>query len=304
MEEQIIDIVLECTKKKMLLSEEVIEHIVNLLKKDRGLDTYLDKVEFTYKKSGIYYKPSNKTIYFDFCVEIPKAIKNNLFMVNLYYLSIILHEIEHVCQFKYYFENKKEDLKDSLDKYRHRIIKEFRLLSLLGTYNILKNPPTYDEYKLMKNLDGLSNPNFSQKLNFEYGVFHDTFLCEREADIESYTFIINSLRKYYPKSDAYQYFEYLMKNRYLDLYFFINGKLEMSPLSEYLRRFGYKEIKSETTKLTNNIKKEYPDLSIEKRMEYGLDVEYDEFYEFASNCSNKRLKKIILRDNAYRFGRF
>lgn len=292
MKEKVFETIKKYSDAGIRLEPETIEELVSILVKDFKLNNYVNNVVFNEPKTSTSYSPFNKNLYFDYTWENGDKI-NNTYINNILYLYELLHELTHASQFKLVNENEYSDFSDPFDKYKYRLTFDFYRYINLKDRHIIHGAPSEEELEFASYICHNKDNDFASTLGFFYFLFHDSFIGEREADVEAYKYIIDLLKTYDSNTNITQYFENKLRNKLLYLYSFDYSEPKYSPLQDYLEHFGYDSLKSDLDALKKEIKIVHPDLSLETRMEYGLDVLHKEFFELKNYVVNERDKRLF-----------
>ena len=293
MDEYIFNIIKKNTiNNKMIDSIDVIE-IIDILAEKFNLENYIEKISFDVPKNvSTSFEPRRKTIIYDFDRNKEDKIKS-IYIKNLNNLFAIYHEITHANQLKLISESNGDNLKEPIEKLRYRITKEFFQICKLKDARLYNFVPSKEDLEYVAKINENIIDSYSDYLSSIYYLFHDSFICEREADIEGYKYVINLLKTYDPNSNITQYFENNLRKKYLCLYSFYYGSPRWTPIKDYLHLLGYDELKSDIETLKNEINIETPDLPLDIRMEYGLDITHKEYYELENKVINERDKRLF-----------
>ena len=277
---------------KIIDSIDVIE-IIDILVEKFKLENYIKKISFDVPENvSTSFEPRRKTIIYDSNWNNKDKIKN-IYIKNLNNLFAIYHEITHANQLKLISESNGDNFKEPIEKLRYRITKEFFQICKLKDARLYNYVPSKEDIDYVTKINDNLKEDFSGYLSFIYYLFHDSFICEREADIEGYKYVINLLKTYDPNSNITQYFENNLRKKYLYLYNFYYGNPRWTPIEDYLDHLGYDELKNDIETLKNEINIETPELPLDIRMEYGLDITHKEYCELENKVINDREKRLL-----------
>lgn len=291
MQDNIYDIIEDFSKRGKGINKPRVKKIISLLVEEFDLKDYYKDIGFNDKIEGTSYNPFDRKIVFNFDYhnhDIDPYVKNYLELYEL------VHEVTHARQLKFINENNYNDLSDPFDMYRYRLTNEFFRYCKFRASGVYNFVPSQDDVEFIKNICKCYDETYTYTFNFLYHLLHNSFICEREADIEGFKYVIDMLKKNSPNSIIIQFFENQLRKKYLYLYGFKYGEPSYTPLQDYLEHFGYYEITGELTALKDEINRLHPDMSAETRMEYGLDVDYDKYKEMNEYVYNERFKRRLL----------
>ena len=281
----IYDIIKEYSDADIILPSETIEEIIEIIADELNVSDYIKEVRFVSESLfGGLYDPYNKIISFDYTTY--DDYFNNTLKQNLLYLLILLHEINHAKQLKFYSENSFNSLNDPLDKYKYLINDEFKKIGKLTKGIIYHDVYSLDEIEYAKKLLGKDfDSDFPEKFAYLYDIHHHRFIPEREADIEAYNYVLNLLNVNSDSSELISFYKNELNKRKLELYKNYDDKIENNPIKNYLYYFGYDELNEKIMNLKGEINSTYPELPLDIRMEYGLDITPDEYNRIRSDTT-------------------
>ena len=172
-------------KKEKATDQEFLYSAINIVSKSRKYGKYLKDVEFSTKedKNAVaeYRYFDKKMIVYPIENNKNKSITSN----NIMNLRIVLHELEHVGQFKLCFEGREESIRKNL--LRISFEKEFILNEI---DNINKFKITKDQLKQLEN-----KVKYVEWLIKMYPKMYQYLPCERMAEIDSFKTILKIIDK-------------------------------------------------------------------------------------------------------------
>ena len=279
MKREVRETIIEYSNANIIMPPDTIEGLADLLAEELDVKDYFKNLVFDNPSYGsTSYSFLDKTINLDFKYKDNNFKLDSAYRYNTLYLFELLHELNHASQLKFLNENTYESLNDPIDKYRYLLTKDFFHIMLLSS-GAGKNQivPSSNDIEFVKNF--LENTDrFMDVLFFWYKViYHDYFYCEREADIEANKYVLQVLRNS-KQEELKTYYKNKLANRLLYNYCTTyHREIVGTPISLYLYAYGYEELKDKINILKNAIIEKYPDLSLESKMKYGLDITYDEY---------------------------
>lgn len=269
----IIDMVIEYTKKGKILDRHFIVYAINTLKQEKDLEDFVKRVKFRHfslskddimsyvintRCLNVFKKGINttKTVVDDF--KITDSYER-LFIINTFILKYILHELNHVAEFKA-SHGKKNDFESLYFRYRYFAFNEVESLI---------NLPHYFDNRIR---DNIKKHNQMVLLDSIYG---KASLSERLANIKAYTDILNlitSLDK--DLFNSVMVYATAITDSYLAGY--INDDKVSAPTTRFIYDSAffniplYLEVKDKANELAINAP--FPE-----RLKYGLPISKEEF---------------------------
>lgn len=278
----IYDIIKGYSEADILLPRGTIEELTEIIADELNISDYIKGVRFISESHfGAGYNDYNRIIYFNY--DYLYEYFDNVLKQNLEYLFTLLHEINHAKQLKFYLENSFDSLNDPLDKYKYLIFDEFSKILNLASGISCHYVYSLNEIEYAKKLIGENfDSNFPDTFDFLYSIHHDRFIPEREADIEAYDYVLNLLSVNSDSSELISFYKNELNKRKLELYRKTDGKIDLDPIKNYLLYLGYDELNEKIMNLKGEINSAYPELPLDIRMEYGLDITPDEYNRLCS----------------------
>ena len=285
-------------KGKLIDKEKSEEVFVNLKINYNIIGRALDFFVNDDSKITFCFQPDHHRI----CINYKKFFENyvgeDAYIVNLEYLFLYVHEMEHVRQYKFYQKSNYDDITDPLIKLEYFLDScSFDYMFLTG-----KNPKDYTDkdLKIIKDLGYENDDNIIDKLIERYNNKHNLLFIERLANIRSAQFVYNFI-----DCNDKTVFE---KKKVLSLYKSAIDRflLENSEnyIDNFINTFGMKHRADEIYNLINQINDTYK-LDDETRVMYGLDVNRDTLKSYFESYINSYFyfKEEDKKMNFWRFRR-
>lgn len=289
MNKKVRETVIEYSNANIIMPPETIEGLADLLAEELDVKDYFKNLVFNNPKyNSTSYSFIDRTINLDFNCKDNNFKLDSAFRYNTLYLFVLLHELNHAAQLKFLNENTYESLNDPIDKYRYLLTKDFfRIMFLASGSGANQVVPSSNDIEFVKQF--LENTDyFMSTLYYWYKkIYHDYFYCEREADIEANKYVLQVLRNSKQEELKNYYKNKLVYSLIYNYSTTFHKEIISTPISRYLGAYGYEELKDKIDILKNDIIEKYPDLSLESKMKYGLDITYDEYKK-----EKRKIKKL------------
>ena len=296
--DNILDVLYDCSKKRLLFDKEVVEKILHELICINSLDfideTIIDnKIHIVDLKNTTlgYFEQDIIKIYYsilmnyidsnyhltDFKDESNLLISDCYFRDNLYILYIIFHEVEHAIDFKNYMDDDNESIRKILfgtEYYYFRNIGYNNNLSYLHDYYFGDRCTLFSEiiYYLYNN-----------KENRKYMKNYYISFMERMANIGAYKKILLMIDK--------------IKKDYSKVYELQNKILESTRYSDYYEnKPGPTETMFSNIGMLSELRRINTDsLSLDERIDFGLSLNEEEMSLVLNK--KKQLNECIKKEN-------
>lgn len=271
MYDEIAKIVFNYSIKNLLLDYNAIENIISTIVRRNDLSEYIKSINFNdsiisnMDYMGAYNKPKKELNinYFNFKFAFLSSKHQDYLFFNLYFLLVILHEIDHIKLYKDVTNNS-----TNIDAYFSKIINSY----------------TNDIILIMKGKKQLVRANKYKKLYIKY---HDINPDERRANINSHielNNIITILNNTSISSNSINNSKYLMLISFIKYcligYKIIKNNISNSPSYDFVKLLKQEEFldslnlfEKNPIKTYQNAKEKY---SFQKRILYGLPLNKEE----------------------------
>ena len=297
----ILDIVYDASKRRMLLSDKEVLKIVELLISINNIDIIneihvIQKNELIFNKVTLGHYINDKIyIYYsriigfisglhhrsNFELENKLCIYETVFRINLFILFIIMHEIEHAIQEEITINNDTSTFKNRLIKLENdyltflgeEVLKEETYNEIDGTYSM--SPIDFIKYKLAYHYD--------YKL---YASNYEISYLERLADVNALSKILEMIKEIRNEiKSLYTLQENILLDRKLDHY----DDTKVSPTVDFFNNilgdneFDYNDM---------------GDLNLDERLSLGMpisDYEYDSSKKLLLPKKQLERKKLLKR---------
>lgn len=277
----ILDIVYDASKRRMLLSDKEVLKIVEILININNIEVIneihvIDRAELIFNKVTLGHYLNDKIyIYYsriigfisglhhrsNFELENKLCIYETVFRINLFILFIIMHEIEHAIQ-------EQITVSKEINTFENRLINlENDYLTFLGE-EVLSD----EKYNV---IDGVYDMNILDFIRYKFAYHYDYKLyisnyeisyLERLADVNALSKILKMIEE--------------IKNEIKSLYLLQENLL----LDRRLQNYDNSKV-SPTVEFFNNIYgpnsfdySDMGDLSLDKRLDLGMPITGKEFY--------------------------
>lgn len=219
--------------------------------------------------------------------QIKKSEIDDIYIINVYILQTLIHEITHIRQIKQLSDFRYAELSNPLIKLEY-------LLNYIDYYSLSTK---YIE----KNYGNPSNESIKKQIVAEYGYYHDLFPMERMAEITSLRYVKNIIDKCEDNQKIKELASVLLN---LDLvlnysygYVKLADNVFSSPVDLFIEKFNLLEFYPEVNKLIYLLESSNR-ITDKERFKYGLPISLDS-YETLANNGRKLIhkKKELLNKN-------